>query len=325
MPYAHRFHTPGDPSVLCFEPVTLEPPLPDQVRIRQHAIGVNFIDIYHRSGLYPVPCLPSGLGLEGAGVIEAVGQEVHDLRVGERVGYVGGPLGAYATSRNVPRPRVVKLPQWLSFEQAAAILLKGMTVEMLVRRVVRIDRGHTVLLHAAAGGVGLLACAWLRHLGARVIGTVGSEKKAELAREHGASEVILYDTEDFTERVRELTEGRGVDVVFDSVGRTTLHRSLECLKRRGTLVSFGNASGKPEPLEVGSLGQHGSLFLTRPTLFDYTATPDELEEASTTLFKVLLEGHLPMPAPRCYPLVDAALAHRDLESRATTGALVLTV
>jgi len=324
MDHAHRFSAPGDPSVLHFEPVTLSPPEPEQVRIRQHAIGVNYIDIYHRSGLYPVPGLPSGLGLEGAGVIEAVGAEVFDLSVGERVGYVGGPLGAYATARNLPRSRVVKLPVWLSFEEAAAVLLKGMTVEMLVRRVVKIEPGQVVLLHAAAGGVGLLACAWLRHLGARVIGGVSTAEKAKLARAHGADEVILTETEDFGARVRELTDGRGVDVVFDSVGRTTLHRSLECLRRRGTLVSFGNASGKPAPLEVGSLGQLGSLTLTRPSLFDYIATPEELGASSRALFELLAGGQLPRPAPRCYPLADAASVHRALESRATTGALVLT-
>jgi NADPH:quinone reductase len=292
--------------------------------VRHTAVGVNFIDTYHRTGLYPLPELPHALGMEAAGVVEAVGEGVTELAAGDRVAYVHGP-GAYAEARNVPAERLVPLPDPIAEETAAAMMLKGMTVEYLVRRAYPVQPGDTVLLHAAAGGVGLIACQWLRHLGATVIGTVGSEAKAELARAHGCHHPIVYTRDDFVARVRALTAGEGVPVVYDSVGRATFPASLDCLRPRGTFVGFGNASGKPGPFDMGILAQKGSLYLTRPTLFTYTRTRAELLESAGALFDVVRQGVVRVEVRQRWPLAQAAEAHRALEARATTGSTVLTV
>lgn len=323
MANAIRFHRHGGPEVLRYEAVEVGPPGPGEVLVRHRAVGVNFIDTYHRSGLYPVPSLPSGLGSEAAGVLEAVGEGVEELSVGQRVAYATGPLGAYAEKRVVPADRVVPLPDAISDEVAAASMLKGMTVEYLVRRTYRVQGGETVLWHAAAGGVGLIACQWLKHLGAKVIGTVSSDEKAELARAHGCDHTIVYTREDVVARVREITGGAGLPVVYDAVGRATFSASLDCLRPRGMLVSFGNASGKPEPFDVGVLAQKGSLYLTRPSLVTYTATREELLASARTLFDVITRGAVKIEINQRFALEDAADAHRALESRATTGATVL--
>lgn len=319
---AIQLHAHGGPEVLRAEPVALPPPGPGQARVRHTAIGVNFIDTYHRTGLYPME-LPSGLGMEAAGVVEAVGPDVSEVAVGQRVAYAAGPPGAYASHRNLRAAVLVPLPDALSDEVAAAALLKGMTVEYLIRRTFPVAPGMTVLWHAAAGGVGLIACQWLAHLGVTVIGTVSSDEKAELARAHGCAHPIVYTRERFETRVLELTDGRGVPVAFDSVGRATFDGSLRCLRRRGMLVGFGNASGKPEPFDMGRLAQHGSLFLTRPTLFDYVATRDELLGSARALFEVLGSGAVAVEVRQRWPLAEAAQAHRALESRQTQGSTVL--
>jgi NADPH2:quinone reductase len=290
--------------------------------VRHTAIGVNFIDTYHRSGLYPV-ALPSGLGMEAAGVVEAVGPDVSEVAVGQRVAYAAGPPGAYATHRNVRAAVLVPLPDAISDELAAAALLKGMTVELLVRRAFAVEPGSTVLWHAAAGGVGLIACQWLAHLGVTVIGTVGSDEKAALARAHGCAHPVVYTREDFVARVRELTDGQGVPVVYDSVGRATFDGSLQCLRRRGMLVGFGNASGKPEPFDLARLAQGGSLFVTRPTLFDYVATRQELLASASALFDVLARGVVKVEVRQRWPLRQAEAAHRALQGRETSGSTVL--
>jgi NADPH:quinone reductase len=323
MSHAIRLHATGDPDVLRLEDVEVGAPGPGQVLVRHSAIGLNFIDTYHRSGLYALPGLPSGLGVEAAGVVEAVGEGVAELEPGTRVAYAGGPPGAYSERRVMPAGRLVPLPDGVDDTTAAAVLLKGMTVECLVRRAYAVQAGQTVLLHAAAGGVGLLACQWLAALGATVIGTVGSDEKAELARACGCHHPVVYTREDFVERVRELTGGEGVPVVYDSVGRATFMRSLDCLKRRGMLVAYGNASGKPEPFDVTILAQKGSLFLTRPTMFDYTATREELLESASRVFEGVQTGWLSVKVHQTYRLGEAADAHRALESRATTGSSVL--
>jgi NADPH:quinone reductase len=323
MAYAIRIHAHGDPSVLRYEPVEVDAPGPGQAKVRHVAIGLNYIDTYHRSGLYPLPTLPSGLGVEGAGVVEAVGPNVTGLVVGDRVAYAGGAPGSYASERLIMAERLVKLPDALTFEQAAASMLKGMTVEYLIRRTYPVRPGQTVLFHAAAGGVGLIACQWLRHLGVRVIGTVGSNDKAELARAHGCTETIVYTRENFVERVGALTEGKGVPVVYDSVGRDTFAGSLDCLEPRGMLVSFGNASGKPEPLDINLLSTKGALYVTRPTLFHYTTHRAELEQSSAAVFDVLLSGVVKLRVSASYPLAAARAAHEDLEGRRTTGSVVL--
>jgi NADPH2:quinone reductase len=319
---AIRVHAHGGPEVLAAEDVPLPPPGPGQARIRHTAIGVNFIDTYHRTGLYPLP-LPSGLGMEAAGIVEAVGPEVDEPSVGQRVAYAAGPPGAYATHRNVRAAVLVPLPDAITDEVAAAGLLKGMTVEFLVRRAFAVQPGTTVLWHAAAGGVGLIACQWLAHLGATVIGTVGSDEKAELARTHGCAHPIVYTRESFEARVRELTAGQGVPVVYDSVGRATFDGSLRCLRRRGMLVGFGNASGKPEPFDLARLAQGGSLYVTRPTLFDYVATRQELLASASALFEVLERGVVKVEVRQRWPLREAAAAHRALEGRQTQGSTIL--
>lgn len=324
MTRAIRFARTGGPEVLELEEISVPEPKAGQARVRHHAIGVNFIDTYHRSGLYPIP-LPSGLGSEAAGIVDAVGPGVTCIRVGERVAYAAlGAPSAYAEASLIAADRLVPLPDDISDEVAAAALLKGMTAEFLIHRAFPVAAGQTVLFHAAAGGVGLLACQWLRSLGARVIGTVGNDAKVDLARRHGCQEVIVHDREDFVTRVRELTSGHGVPVVFDSIGKTTFLRSLDCLEPRGMLVSFGNASGKPEPFDIALLAQKGSLFLTRPTLGSYTATREALLASASSLFQVIRDG-LTVEIGQRFPLSEAAAAHRALESRSTIGSTLLTV
>jgi len=322
MTRAIRFTRTGGPEVLELEEIALSEPKPGEALVRQRAIGVNFIDTYHRSGLYPLP-LPSGLGSEAAGVVEKIGPGVTCIRVGERVAYAGaGAPAAYAEARLVPADRLVPLPDDISDEVAAAALLKGMTAEFLIHRTFPVEAGQSVLFHAAAGGVGLIACQWLNKLGARVIGTVGSDAKRELALAHGCEEVIVLERENFPERVRELTGGHGVPVVFDSIGKVTFLDSLSCLEPRGMLVSFGNASGKPEPFDLALLAQKGSLYVTRPTLFSYVATREALLASANSLFQAIRDG-LKIAIGQRFPLAEAAAAHRALESRGTTGSTLL--
>jgi NADPH:quinone reductase len=323
MTHAVQIHETGGPEVLCFEQVVVRAPGPGEALIRQSAIGVNFIDTYHRSGLYPLPRLPATIGVEAAGVVEALGPGVRGLAPGDRVAYASGAPGAYTEERIVAADRLVRLPDGISEELAAATLLKGMTVEYLVRRCRPVDKGQTVLWHAAAGGVGLIACQWLAALGVTVIGTVGSPEKAKLARDNGCAHTILYTEEDFVQRVRELTGGKGVPVVYDSVGKSTFEGSLDCLSPRGMLVGFGNASGKPEPFDMGILAQKGSLYLTRPTLFAYTATQKELSDSAGALFEMVARGAVKPLIAQKWPLSAAAEAHRTLESRATVGSSLL--
>jgi len=313
----------GSPEVLELGTVDLPPPGPGQARVRHTVIGVNMIDAYHRSGLYKVE-LPCVLGTEAAGFVEAVGEGT-GLSVGMRVGYAGTAPGAYAEARNMPADRLVRLPDDVSDETAAAVLLKGMTAEFLVRRTYAVRSGNTVLLHAAAGGVGLIASQWLRALGARVIGVVGTEAKAQLARENGCADVLMSGKDDIAKRVRELTAGRGVDVVYDSVGKATFAASLDSLAPRGMLVAFGNASGRVEPFEPLLLAQKGSLFLTRPTLAHYTATTEELRASAAAVFSVLERGAVRVLVGQRFALSEAAAAHRALESRATVGSTLLTL
>jgi NADPH2:quinone reductase len=322
MAKAIRIRQPGGPEVLQLEDVELEAPSAGQVRLRQTAIGVNYIDTYHRTGLYPLT-MPTGIGLEGAGVVEAVGGEVSDLQPGDRVAYAGGPVGAYAAERVMPADRLVKISDGISDQQAAGMMLKGMTVEYLIRRTFPVKAGDTVLFHAAAGGVGLIACQWLKAIGAHMIGTVGSDEKATLAKAHGCEYPIVYTREDFVQRVKQITGGEGVPVVYDSVGRDTFARSLDCLRPRGMMVLFGAASGPVPPFDSQILAQKGSLFLTRPTLFTYTASREDLLESARSLFDVVRSGQVKIEVSRTYPLADAQQAHRDLESRKTTGSLLL--
>jgi len=322
MPNAIRFHETGGPEVLRWEPVVVGDPGPGEARVRHHAVGLNFIDVYHRSGVYQVP-LPSGLGVEGAGVVEAVGEGVADLVPGDRVAYAGGPPGSYAEARVAPADRLVPLPPSIGFEQGAAMMLKGLTAQYLLRSTYRVARGDTILVHAAAGGVGLILCQWARFLGATVIGTVGTDAKAEVAREHGCHHPIVTARESFAERVRELTGGAGLPVVYDSVGRETFMGSLSCLRPRGLMVSYGNSSGVVPPFDIGVLSRMGSLFLTRPTLFSYSSSRGELLAMTGELFDVVAGGHVRIEVNQRYPLAEAARAHRDLEARRTTGSTVL--
>jgi NADPH2:quinone reductase len=317
-----RFHEKGGPEVLRVEEHDVGEPGPGEARVRHLAVGVNFVDCYHRSGLYPLP-LPSGLGSEAAGTVEAVGKGVKHVKAGDHVGYAGGPQGAYAEARVMPADRLIQLPDEIDPQRAAAMMLKGLTVQYLIRRTYRVKAGETVLWHAAAGGVGLIACQWLKALGVTVIGTVGSDEKAEIARAHGADHVIVYTRESFPERVRELTGGKGVPVVYDSVGKSTFMGSLDCLQPLGLMVSFGNASGPLQGLDLGVLSQKGSLFLTRPTLMTYTARREDLESMAAELFQVVSSGKVKIEVGRTFPLVEAARAHRELEARKTTGATVL--
>src|SRR5580765_6699717 len=321
MAKAVRFHKQGGPEVMQYDDVQVGDPGPGQARIRHTAIGVNFVDVYQRSGLYPMQ-LPQVAGNEGAGVVEAVGQGVTDLKPGDRVAYTGLP-GSYCEQRIVPADRMVKLPQGISDEQAASMMLKGLTVHYLIHTTYTVKKGETVLWHAAAGGVGSIACQWLKHLGVTVIGTVGSDAKAELARAHGCDHPINYTRENVVEKVRAITGGRGVPVVYDGVGRSTFEMSLDCLARRGMLVGFGNASGPAAPVDPLLLARKGSLYLTRPTLFDYTFTREELLASAGALFDVVRKGAVRITVGRTWPLAEAAAAHRALEARETTGSSLL--
>jgi NADPH2:quinone reductase len=321
MSKAIRMHQAGGPEVLQWEDVEVGAPGAGEVHIRHTAVGLNFIDIYHRSGLYPLP-MPSGIGLEGAGVVEAVGSGVTDLKTGDRVAYASAPLGAYAEQRLMPADRLVKLPDGIDERTAAAMMLQGMTVQYLIRRTYKVKAGETVLFHAAAGGVGLIACQWLKHLGVTVIGTVGSDEKAELARAHGCAHTIVYTREKFVERVKEITDGAKVPVVYDSVGKDTWDGSLDCLQRMGMMVSFGNASGAVAPFSAGNLSAKGSLYLTRPTLVDYTAKREDLLSTAQDLFDVVQSGAVKININQTYPLSEAAQAQRDLVDRKTTGSTV---
>ena len=323
MTRAIRIHKTGGPEVLQLENVDPGTPGPGQALIRHKAIGINFIDTYHRSGLYPLPSLPHGIGGEGAGVVEAVGAGVTLVKPGDRVAYAAVAPGSYAEARLVPADRLVPLPDGVDERGAAAMMLKGMTAEYLIRRTFKVEQGMTVLFHAAAGGVGSIACQWLKHLGATVIGTVGSDAKAALARGHGCDHPIVYTRENVVEKVRALTGGRGVPVVYNGVGRTTFDMSLDCLARRGMLVEFGNASGASAPLDPLVLSRKGSLYLTRPTLMDYTVTREELLASASALFDVVRKGVVRIEVGRTWPLAEAAAAHRALEARETTGSLLL--
>ncbi len=319
---AVRVHKLGGPEVLTYEQVEVAPPGPGQIRILQRACGINYIDTYYRTGLYPAPSLPFVIGNEGAGEVIALGQGVTGLQVGDRVAYVV-TFGGYAEERLLPAERAVKLPPEISYEQAAAMMLKGMTVRYLLRRTFKVEKGTTLLLHAAAGGIGLIASQWAHHLGATVIGTVGSKEKAELAKAHGCDHVILYREEDFVARVKEITAGKLCDVVYDGVGKATFPASLDCLHPLGMFVSFGNASGAIEAFNPSILQQKGSLFMTRPTLVHYTATREDLLACANDLFDVVKSGAVKIPVNQKYPLKEAARAHRELEGRATTGASIL--
>ena len=322
MPNAIRFHRNGGPEVLQWESVDVGDPGPGEARVRHTAIGLNYIDTYHRGGLYKL-ALPSGLGSEGAGIVEAVGTGVTDVRPGDRIAYSGGPLGAYAEVRVMPADRLVKLPEGVSEKIAATLMLKGLTVQYLFRQTFPLKGGETILFHAAAGGIGLIACQWARALGVTMIGTVGSDEKAALAKANGCTHTIVYTRENFVERVKQLTGGKGVPVVYDGVGKDTFPASLDCLSPRGMFVSFGNASGPIAAFDILLLSQKGSLYATRPTLATYTASRAAMLKMSEEMFSLVLAGKLRNDARQTYALKDAAQAHRDLESRKTTGATIL--
>lgn len=319
---AIRIDATGGPEVMHLVDLNTPQPGAHDIRVNNAASGVNFIDTYHRTGLYKLP-MPSGLGQEGAGVVDAVGASVTRFKPGDRVAYCTGPIGAYSEQHVVREDRAVKLPAGISYDIAAASMLKGMTARYLLRKTFRVERGHVVVIHAAAGGVGQIAVQWAKHLGATVIATVGSDAKAAIARELGADQVLITTRDRIGERVREITGGIGAHVVYDGVGKDTFEASLDCLRPLGMMVSFGNASGPPPPLNVLTLSQKGSLFLTRPTLFSYTSTTEQLDETAADLFSVLESGAVKIAPPAHYTLADAAQAHRDLESRKTTGSLVL--
>lgn len=323
MPHAIRIYETGGPEVMRWEEVGALPPLaPGEARVRHVAVGLNFIDIYFRSGRYPLQ-LPSGLGLEGAGIVEAVGSEVADIKVGDRVAYAGGPPGAYAEVRNIPADRLVRLPDSIDFKTAAAMMLQGMTAQYLLRRTYRVQPGDTILIQAAAGGVGLIVCQWAKALGATVIGTVSSDEKAALAKAHGCDHPIVYTREDFVARVREITRGEGVPVVYDSVGADTFAKSLDCLRPLGMMVTFGQSAGPVPPVDTQELSKRGSLFLTRPTLFTYIAKRADLLVSAQELFDVVASGKVRIEVNQTYALKDAVQAHIDLAARKTTGSTVL--
>jgi NADPH2:quinone reductase len=321
MPHVIRIHQNGGPEQMRWEEVTVAEPGPGEVRVRNTAIGLNFIDTYHRSGLYPMP-LPMILGSEGAGVVEAVGPKVKEFKVGDRVAYAQ-PIGAYAEVLIRPVARLVKIPAGVKDETAAAMMLKGMTAWYLCRRTYRVKKGDTIVVHAAAGGVGQILCQWAKHLGATVIGTVGSDEKVALAKKVGCKHVVVMSREKLSERVKAITKGKGVPVVYDGVGKDTFMESLDCLQPRGIMASFGNASGAVPPVNIGILAQKGSLFLTRPTLVNYTSSREDLLTAARELFAVVKKGAVKIAVNQRYPLREAAQAHRDLESRKTTGSTVL--
>lgn len=322
MSNAIRVHAPGGPEAMKWEAVDVGEPGEGQIRIRQTAVGLNFIDVYFRTGLYPAPSLPFTPGMEGVGLVDAVGPGVTDLAIGDRVCY-GRNLGGYAEERLIEASMTVKAPEGLEDQQIAAMMLQGMTVEYLLERTYPVKAGDTILFHAAAGGVGLFACQWAKALGATVIGTVGSPEKAELARAHGCEHTILYKEEDFVARVKEITGGVGVPVVYDAVGKDTVMKSLDCLRPRGMLVNFGQSSGKVEPFDIGVLSGKGSLYVTRPTLMTYTASRDELVHSASRLFDMVSSGKVKVNVGQTFKLSDAADAHRALEGRQTRGSTVL--
>jgi NADPH2:quinone reductase len=324
MVQAIRFAKTGGPEVLEWQPVDIGKPGQGQVRLKHTTVGLNYIDTYQRSGLYPMP-LPSGLGSEAAGVVEEVGPGVTGLKPGDRVAYAGGPLGAYSEGRVMPADRLVPLPSGITDQQGAAMMLKGMTAWYLIRRTHIVKPGETILIHAAAGGVGMIACQWAKHLGATVIGTVGSEEKAALAKQHGCDHPILYRSEDFVARVNEITGGKKLPVVYDSVGKDTFYKSLDCLASLGLMALFGQSSGAVPPVDLGILAGKGSLYVTRPTLGNYTATREDLLTAANDLFGVVKSGAVKIAVNQTYPLREAAQAHRDLEGRKTTGQTVFTM
>lgn len=326
MTKAIRIHQPGGPEAMIWEDVTVADPGRGQARVRHTAVGLNFIDVYQRTGMYPLGDLPAVIGMEGAGVIEALGDGAPaDLHVGQRIAYADNPPGAYAEARIMPADRLVPLPDAIDDTTAAAMMLQGMTAEYLLRRTYAVQSGETILFHAAAGGVGLIACQWAKHLGATVIGTVGTDAKAELAKAHGCDHPIVYSREDFVARTKEITDGQGVPVVYDSVGKDTFQGSLECLQPRGLAVNFGNASGPAEPVAPLTLGKMGCLYMTRPSLMVYNAKREDLLASAAALFDVVINGHVKIEVNQTYALADAAQAHRDLEARKTTGSTVLTV
>lgn len=324
---AIRIHAVGGPETLVWEDVAVGDPGPGEARIRHEAVGLNFIDVYHRTGLYPLPGLPCVLGLEGAGVVEAVGEGVgegvEDLNVGDRVAYAGVPPGAYCESRLIPAHRLVSLPDGIDFNRAAAMMLQGLTAQYLLFRTYRVQAGDAVLIHAAAGGVGQILCQWAKHLGAHVIGTVGSDEKAAIALTRGCDHAINYQKENFAERVREITNGKGVAVVYDSVGKDTFEGSLDCLAPLGMMASFGNSSGSLDSFDPAMLAARGSLFFTRPSLMNYTAKREDLLAGARELFDVVLADRVEINIGQTYALKNAAQAHRDLEARKTTGSTVL--
>lgn len=325
MTKAIRIHENGGPEVMRWEEIDVPEPGEGEAFITHEAIGLNFIDVYHRTGLYPLPGLPWVLGMEGAGTVKAVGTGVSEVKVGDRVAYAGLPPGAYAEERLIPSHRLVVLPDSINFETAAAMMLQGLTAQYLIRRTYRVKEGDTVLCHAAAGGVGLILCQWAKSLGATVIGTVGTEAKAEIAKAHGCDHAIVYSRENFLDRVKEITSGEGVSVVYDSIGQATFDKSLDCLKPMGMMVSFGNASGPVPPFEPGLLAQKGSLFFTRPSLMTYTAKREDLFTGSSELFEAVVSGKVKIEVNQRYKLEDAAQAHKDLEARKTTGSSIFCV
>jgi len=324
MTKAIRFYEAGGPEVMKWEDVEVGEPGVGEVRVRHTAVGLNYIDVYFRTGLYPAP-LPNGLGMEGAGVIEALGDGVTGLAVGDRVAYAGRPIGAYAQTRVMPAEGLIKIPAGIDDTTAAAMMLQGMTTEYLLQRTFPVKKGDTILFHAAAGGVGLMACQWARHIGATVIGTVGSDEKAALAKANGCTHTINYRTENFTDRVQEITEGKGVPVVYDAIGKDTFEGSLDCLSPRGLLVSFGNSSGPVENVNLGILGAKGSVYVTRPSLMDYNAKRADLEKSAGDLIKLVESGAVKVNIGQTYALSDVRQAHEDLEARKTTGSTVFTV
>jgi len=322
MSYAIRVHETGGPEVLKWEEVKVGAPGPGEVKIRHHAVGLNYIDVYFRSGAYPAAGLPFIPGMEASGEILAVGEDVDFLTIGDRVAYAGA-VGSYAQERIAPAGQMVKLPDDISYEQGAAMMLQGMTARYLLRKTYNVGPGTTLLFHAAAGGVGLVACQWAAHLGATIIGTVGSDEKAKLATKNGCTHIIRYRDEDFVERVKQLTDGQGVDVVYDSIGKDTFPGSLDCLKPLGLWVSFGAASGPVEDFNIGILAAKGSLFATRPTLFTYINSREDLLATAQDLFDVVAQGHVNITINQTYALKDAVQAHKDLEARKTTGSTIL--
>lgn len=319
---AIRFHAPGGPEVMKLEDVDLAAPGPGEIQVTHTAIGLNYIDTYHRSGLYPLP-LPSRVGMEGAGTVAAIGDGVSDLAVGDRVAYAAPPPGSYSEARNIEAGKVVKVPDSVDDRTAAAMMLQGLTVQYLIRQIYRVGSGDTILIHAAAGGVGLILCQWAKHLGATVIGTVGSDEKAALARKNGCDHPIVYTRENFVERVAEITGGSKVPVVYDSIGKDTWPGSLDCLAPTGIMVSFGQASGPIPPVDLGIFAQKGSLKFTRPTLMTYTAKKADLDAMAADLFDVVGKGAVKIAVNQTYALADAVQAHTDLEGRKTTGSTIL--